>query len=242
MNQCCTGIVGNLAGHRTETLRSKAGKNNVLVDAVFRYALYVQRNSDFLMLHTEQFDTAHFTYLTQTVSHHLGVIFHLVRRTLIALQRQQDTARVAEIVNHDNRQQSRRQLHLLHDTHSAADLRPRLVGVHHLRSKGGKYIAHAILAQAVRLALVYLGESKQVLLNRFSHLLFHLLRRGTRIDTHNQTQTDGHLREFILVHPAQGKDAKHHQHRNHRIDDTAAAHGGFYMISFSHTIFKFSNH
>ena len=227
-------LIVHLSGHRTETLCCQTGKDHILVYAVLGDPLHIEQNGYLFVLLSEDLDTTHLAYLTQSVSRHLGVFLQLTRGSLGTLYRQEKTTRIAEIIDHRDRQQTRRHLHLFEQTDAASYLRPCFVTVHHFGRKGGEDIAHSVLAQTVCLAFVDLLEGKEILLYRFGYLLLHFLRRSTREDSYHKSLTDRHLRELVFLHLSEGKDTKQYQHRHHRIDDAVVTHCAFYMVSCAH--------
>ena len=73
---------------------------------------------------------------------------------------------------------------------------------------------------------------KNIILQRFRHLLYHLLDRIARSDSDHQTLADRKIRKLILSHIRQAVDTESNQATNDQDHDLPIVHGPFYSVTF----------
>ena len=132
---------------------------------------------------------------------------------MVALDGNEQGRGIAEIIVHHDGQHTTGQLGLK-AVQSVLDLTPHLILVVHIIVQFHHHDTHAVLRLRGGLLTVHLPISKEVALQRTSHLLLHLLAGGTRIDRHHHALTDGGMGEFVLRHDVHTVDAQHKQDAN----------------------------
>ena len=223
-----------LSAYRTQALQQQLCLQGRGRESVGCHTRQVERDYDLFALAAEDLQFAHRVNLAQLACEPFGVRLQLRHATLVALQRQQDRCRIAEIVDKYHIRHACRQLGLLEQVQSGAHLCPGLIlgcdgvaqhdiAVHHPILGGG--VCHLPVNLLIRI---------DERLKRYGHLLLHLLCRCARIDSRHYSLTDSELRKLILAHLRQRPDAECHQHSEHEEDDTVVAQSALYMIAFVH--------
>ena len=198
-------------------------------DPVARQALVRDGDPEDLLLEPHPLQLRGGRDAPEVLLEHLQVLLEVAGAPPLGGDRQQERARVTEVVHADQRDHVRREL-----------LRPELVqAVPDLHPEGRRVAALDLLAQlhvhddlAVRrlrvgLRLVHLAVGEEVLLHRLREPLLHLGGRRSRHHADDEPLADRELGELLARHREQRLHPDHHQHRDQRHDDAPLDHGAF---------------
>ena len=170
-------------------------------------------------------------------------MLQFTRTALVALHGDEDGRRVTEIIDERSLQHTGRHLSLLQKRQPRTYLIPRHLIIDIRHAQHHIDIRNAVLGDAEGEFLIHRLEGVDIVLQRYRHLLLHLIGGSTRVERHDESLPDGELRKLILVHPRQGPYTKGHQTNEQRHHDSVMPHGSFYVLtrfqSIQFSVFSF---
>ena len=203
-------VVADAATHCCDALCLESGEEHLLTYAVGLQALAVDVERYLLLLLTEEFHVGYRGDAAQSVTQVVAILFQFAVAALVALDGNEQSRGVAEVVVNYDSQHSRWQLRL-ESVQTMFDFTPYLILVVNIVIQLYHHNAHAVLRCGGGLFAVHLTVCKQIALQRASHLLLHLFAGSSRIYGYYHTLTDGGMREFIFRHHVHAVDTQNKQ-------------------------------
>ena len=194
------------------------------VHAIRRQPLHIQGDGDFLVLRTVNGDAGQGRDLLQAGREIPGIIQHLPISLVLGFHRDEQRGDLAEIVQHHDGQHTGGQGQL-GGLEAEFDLGPDFILGPDRRGQVHQQIADPILGRRLERGAVHFLAGEQDVLQRFGHLVAHLLRRGAWVNGRDHTLLDLEGREFVPIHPEKAYHADHKQERHKKVDDLPVANG-----------------
>ena len=224
-------LVVDAAAHHGHALRLQRGQQRGAADAVFAQAVAVDVHAYLLLLLASDAEVGQLGNGAQAVFEVGHVVVQLAVGAHIALQRYQHGRSVAEVVvgyqgQHALRQRAFELLQL------DFKLAPELILVGNVVVKFHKHVAGAVFRLRIGLGLLYFLEAPQKRLQRLCHLLLHLLRGGTGVNSHHKALPYGEVGKLVFGYVDQREHPEAHQQAHKQHHNALVVHRGLYHVKF----------